>query len=130
MRVALVPAAEELTAGVAPEGLTAENLPAGWIALDENAALVGQANWQSKSVIVEVTGLYRLAVIWINDDSFTDGEPAAIDNLSIRHKDYPTDIDNASGENAKAVKFIRNNQVYILLNGAVYTVTGQKVDMK
>ena len=32
--------------------------------------------------------------------------------------------------NGKAVKFIRNNHVYILINGTVYNVTGQKVEVK
>ena len=131
MRAALVPADVELTAGVAPEGLTAENLPAGWIAIDENAALVNQEAWQHKSVVVPVTGLYRVVFVWINDDSSSNGVPAAIDNLSIVHKDYPTDIEGANaGKDTKALKFIRDNHVYIMLNGKVYNVTGQAVELK
>ncbi len=131
MRAALVPADVELIQGVQPTGLTATNLPAGWIALDENAALVNQETWQRKSVVVPVSGLYRVVFVWINDDSFSDGVPAAIDNLSIVHKDYPTDIEGANaGKDTKALKFIRDNHVYIMLNGKVYNVTGQAVELK
>ena len=131
MRAALVPADVELIQGVQPTGLTATNLPAGWIAIDENAALVNQEAWQHKSVVVPVTGLYRVVFVWINDDSFSDGVPAAIDNLSITHKDYPTAIEGANaGKDTKALKFIRDNHVYIMLNGKVYNVTGQAVELK
>ena len=121
-----------LTPGEQPTGLTATNLPAGWIAIDENAALVDQSAWQNKSVIVPVeSGLYRVVFVWINDDSFSDGVPAAIDNLSIVHKDYPTAIEGANaGKDTKAIKFIRDNHVYIMLNGKVYNVTGQAVELK
>ena len=131
MRAALVPADVVLTPGEQPTGLTAINLPAGWIAIDENAALVSQEDWQRKSVVVPVTGLYRVVFVWINDDSFYDGVPAAIDNLSIVHKDYPTAIEGANaGKDTKAIKFIRDNHVYIMLNGKVYNVTGQAVELK
>ncbi len=132
MRAALVPADVVLTPGEQPFGLTATNLPAGWIAIDENAALVSQSAWQRKSVVVPVeSGLYRVVFVWINDDSFSDGVPAAIDNLSIVHKDYPTDIEGANaGKDTKAIKFIRDNHVYIMLNGKVYNVTGQAVELK
>ncbi|MBR6065579.1 MAG: fibronectin type III domain-containing protein [Paludibacteraceae bacterium] len=131
MRAALVPADVELTAGVAPEGLTEEYLPAGWIAIDENAALVNQEESQHKSVVVPVTGLYRVVFVWINDGSVSNGVPAAIDNLSISHKSYPTDIEGANaGKDTKAIKFIRDNHVYIMLNGKVYNVTGQAVELK
>ena len=131
MRAALVPADVVLTPGEQPIGLTATNLPTGWIAIDENAALVSQEDWQRKSVVVPVTGLYRVVFVWINDDSFSDGVPAAIDNLSIVHKDYPTAIEGANaGKDTKAIKFIRDNHVYIMLNGKVYNVTGQAVELK
>ena len=131
MRAALVPADVVLTPGEQPIGLTATNLPTGWIAIDENAALVSQEAWQHKSVVVPVTGLYRVVFVWINDDSFSDGVPAAIDNLSIVHKDYPTAIEGANaGKDTKAIKFIRDNHVYIMLNGKVYNVTGQAVELK
>jgi hypothetical protein len=131
MRAALVPADVVLTPGEQPAGLTDINLPAGWIAIDENAPLVDQDSWQHKSVVVPVTGLYRVVFVWINDESNSNGVPAAIDNLSIVHKDYPTDIEGANaGKDTKAIKFIRDNHVYIMLNGKVYNVTGQAVELK
>ncbi len=130
LRVALVPAEVQLTAGVAPEGLTAENLPAGWMALDGGAALVATNVFTRQDAIVSVpAGHYRVAFIWINDDSFTDGEPAAINYLYIQPGDA-TGIESGAGIENSAIKFIHNDQVYILLNGTVYTITGQKVEMK
>lgn len=133
MRVALIPADVELTAGVLAAGLTSTTLPAEWIALDGAQALVSQAAWTLKSAVTPTiaAGLHRLVFVWTNDDADSDGAPAAIDNLLIKHLDYPTDFENAdSNIGSKAVKFIRNNQVYILLNGVVYNITGQKVEVK
>lgn len=130
LRVALAPADIQLTAGVLPEGLSHATLPTGWIALDNDSALYGQSNWQNMSVVVPVTGIYRLVFAWVNDDDYSDGDPAAIDNIAIRHQAFPTDIESGAGIESKAVKFIYNDQVYILLNGAVYNITGQKVELK
>ena len=132
LRVALIPADVALTAGVQPEDLAPELLPTGWASLDQDTALVAEPTWQRKSAIASIpaVGLYRLVFVWINDDSDSDGEPAAIDNLLIIHKDNATDINGGAGIENKAVKFIYNNHVYILLNGTVYNITGQKVEMK
>ena len=131
LRVALVPADVQLTAGVAPEGLTAENLPAGWMALDGGAALVANNVFTRQDAIVSVpAGHYRVAFIWINDDSFTDGDPAAINCLYVKRGDATGIQEGNAGFDSKAVKFIENDHVYILINGAVYNVTGQKVEMK
>ena len=118
------------TAGVAPEGLTAENLPAGWIALDGGEALVANDIITRHDAQVNVpAGHYRVAFIWINDDSFTDGDPAQINCLYIKSGDA-TGIEAGAGIENQAIKFIMNDQVYILLNGTVYNITGQKVEMK
>ena len=132
MRAALVPADFVLTAGVQPEGLAYNNLPANWIALD-TMALYAQEEWQQMSIVVPVpaAGNYRVVFAWINPaDEYTFGVPAAIDNLSIVHKDWPTDIEGGAGIETKAIKFMKNNHVYILVNGVVYNITGQKVDVK
>ena len=133
LRAAFAPADAVLSAGVQPEGLTHTLLPEGWIALDQDSALIGHETWQhiAAEAIIPNTGLYRLVFVWINDDDFSDGDPAAIDNLSIVLKsDDQTDIQSGAGIGNKAVKFIHNDRVYIMLNGNVYTVTGQKVELK
>ncbi len=132
LRVALVPAEVQLTAGVAPEGLTAENLPAGWMALDGGAALVATNVFTRQDATINVpAGHYRVAFIWINDDSFTDGEPAAINCLYVKRGDA-TGLPEAgnAGLGTEAVKFIRDNRVYILVNGTVFDMTGRKVEQK
>ena len=124
LRVALVPADAVLTAGT-------PLLPAGYIALD-GGGLYGATEWQHHVAdnIAVVPGLYKLVFAWFNDESDGEDAPAAIDNISIRHKAYATDIQSGAGIGNKAVKFLHNNQVYILLNGNVYNITGQKVELK
>ena len=132
LRVALIPAEVQLTAGVAPEGLTAENLPAGWMALDGGAALVATDVFTRQDAKINVpAGHYRVAFIWINDDSFTDGEPAAINCLYVKRGDATGLPEGGNaGLGTEAVKFIRDNRVYILVNGAVFDMTGRKVEQK
>ena len=128
MRVALVPAEVELIAGVTPEGLTAENLPTGWIALD-TLPLYGQASYATMELDVEVpVGHYRVAFIWINDDSSSDGAPAAINSFEIGFQKTPTRIDGGAGIESKAVKFLKNNHVYIRINDRIYDATGRRVE--
>lgn len=132
LRVLLAPSTVELTAGTLPSGLSSTSKPADWIALD-GGALYGTTDWQHKDVTVDnvVSGLYQVVFLWRNDGSGGDQSPAAIDNVSIRSYSPATGIESGAGiEGAKAVKFIRNNQVYILVNGTVYNVTGQKVEVK
>ena len=123
MRVGLVPAAATVTAGI-------PTLPEDFIALD-NGALYGQAEWQHVRLVfqVEAAGDYKLLVAWINDEA--DGEtPGAIDNIAIISGDAITGIEGNAGFENKAVKFIQNDHVYILINGVIYDVTGRKVGVK
>jgi hypothetical protein len=133
LRVVIVPATVELAAGTSlPSGLTATGVPAGWKAADGGAQLSRSDAWTSKSVIVEdiVPGYYQVAFAWRNDNGTGDQSPAAVDNIHIQHLDYPTAIGNIEGEGTEAVKFLYNDQVYILINGVVYNITGQKVEVK
>ena len=132
LRVLLAPSSAELTAGTLPSGLTASAVPADWIALD-GGALVSATEWQHKDVTVDDInpGLYQVVFVWRNDGSSGSQTPAAIDNIHIQHLAYPTGInETGAGIENKAVKFIYNNQVYILLNGNVYNITGQKVELR
>lgn len=133
LRVAIVPATAELVAGSAkPTGFAVSALPIGWVAADGGSKLNLSDTWQSKSVIVEdiVPGYYQFVFAWYNDNSGGAQAPAAVDNIHIQHLDYPTDIEGNAGFENKAVKFIQNDQVYILINGVVYNITGQKVEVK
>jgi len=133
LRVALVPASVELTAGsTLPSGFSSTGLPTGWKALDGGSQLSGNNAWQSKSATVDelVPGYYYVVFAWKNDISGGAQSPAAVDNIHIQHVDDGSAIGNAGIEGAKAIKFIRNNQVYILVNGVIYNITGQKVEMK
>ena len=134
LRVALVPADVELAAATAvPTGFSTTGLPTGWKALDGGSKLNLSNAWQNKSVVVEniVPGYYQVVFAWRNDNSTGTQNPAAVDNIHVQHLDYPTNIEGANpGEDSKAVKFIRDNHVYILLNGTVYDLTGRKVEVK
>ena len=123
MRVGLVPAAATVTAGI-------PTLPEDFIALD-NGALYGQAEWQHVRLVfqVEAAGDYKLLVAWINDEE--GGEtPGAIDNIAIISGDAITGIEGNAGFENKAVKFIQDQNIYILINGVIYDVTGRKVGVK
>lgn len=133
LRVALVPASVELEAATSvPSGFSPTGLPTGWKALDGGSKLNLSDAWQTKSETIEslAPGYYYVVFAWRNDNSTGAQSPAAVDNIHIQHVDDETGIGNAGIEGAKAIKFIRNNQVYILINGTVYNVTGQKVEVK
>ena len=102
------------------------------MALDGGAALVANDIFTRHDAIVTVpAGHYRVAFIWINDDSFSDGEPAAINCLYVKRGDATGLPEGGNaGFGAEAVKFIRDNRVYILVNGAVFDMTGRKVELK
>ena len=86
MRVALVPASEELTAGTTPSSFSYNGLPSGWQALDGGSKLNLQSDWQSKSVdiTIESAGSYQVVFAWKNDGNGGTTTPAAaIDNFKI-----------------------------------------------
>ena len=132
LRVALVPVSVQLAAATSvPSGFSTTGLPAGWIALDGGTKLNLSDEWANKVVSVEVDpALYYVVFAWRNDNSTGAQAPAAVDNIVIRHTDFPTGIESGAGIESNAVKFIRNDQVYIMINGAIYNVTGQKVELK
>ena len=87
LRVVLVPDTVELEAASnLPSGVTATALPAGWIALDGGKGLNQKNTWQtfnSDDIAVEA-GLYKVVLIWRNDNSTANNPAAAIDNFSIK----------------------------------------------
>ena len=86
LRVALVPASIELTAGTTPSNFAATTLPSGWQALDGGSKLNLKSDWQSKSVDITIksAGAYQVVFAWKNDGSGGSTSPAAaIDNFKI-----------------------------------------------
>lgn len=99
IRVALVPADVQLTAGTSlPTGVTTTALPTGWIALDGGGKLNLVSDWENKTVTVPVAaGNYKIVLLWRDDTSGGTNPPAAIDNFSVVQAvcEIPTDL-NAS----------------------------------
>ena len=123
LRVGIVPATSAITAGSA-------SLPAGWIALDGDTTLTEQTDWtHMKQELALNAGQYKIVFAWFNDDSDGENPPAAIDNFSIVIKpSIPTGFGGVDGEGFKAIKFMRDNHVYILVNGVIYDATGRLVE--
>lgn len=84
LRVALVPATEELAASTTHATLGPSKLPEGWLALDGGGELNGSSTWTTKSVdiTIEEAANYQVVFVWRNDYS-GGSEPAAIDNFKI-----------------------------------------------
>ena len=124
LRVVLVPASATLEAGNPA-------LPEGYIALD-NGGLYGATDWQHYSSDAEVAaGQYKLVFAWFNDESDGEDAPAAVDNISILEKGPETGLEGNAGifNNGEAFKFLRDNKVFILVNGVIYDATGRKVEV-
>ena len=124
LRVVLVPASATLEAGNPA-------LPEGYIALD-NGGLYGATDWQHYSSDAEIeAGQYKLVFAWFNDESDGEDTPAAIDNISIQEKGPETGLEGNAGifNNGEAFKFLRDNKVFILVNGVIYDATGRKVEV-
>ena len=132
LRVALVPATATFPAGMKLPSFSGTNLPNGWIALDGGHQLNQSAEWQTISIedVAIEEGTYKILLAWRNES--TDGvanTPAAVDNFTITKKSVATGINSAASAD-KPLKFIRNRQVYILVNGVVYDAMGRKVEVK
>lgn len=125
LRVVLVPASATLVAGTPA-------LPEGYIALD-NGGLYGATEWQHHSSDAQIAaGLYKLVFAWFNDEQLGEDSPAAIDNISIQEKGQETGLINGNAgifNNGEAFKFLRDNKVFILINGVIYDATGRKVEV-
>ncbi len=91
IRVALVPASTELTAGDYSGFNNTSGMPAGGIALDGAYRLNGVNSWQTQSGTFRINtpGTYKLVYLWRNDGSSGSG-PAAIDNIAIYPNPCPT----------------------------------------
>lgn len=94
LRVALVPASDELTATYSNIGTT--SLPSGWTELDGGSKLNLKTSWHnvSKDIYITEAGTYQIVFAWRNDGSGGTNPPAAIDNFSItKHAlSAPTDL--------------------------------------
>lgn len=94
LRVALVPASDELTATYSSIGTT--SLPSGWTELDGGSKLNLKTSWHnvSKDIYITEAGTYQIVFAWRNDGSGGENPPAAIDNFSItKHAlSAPTDL--------------------------------------
>ncbi len=99
LRAFIVPADVVLTAGNA-SGITASNVPNGWISLDDSWKLNLQATWQqvSKVISIDSVGLYNLVFYWVNNASGGSNPPAAIDNISVTEVSCPSVTNVEVGE--------------------------------
>ena len=131
LRVAIVPASEELVAGTSkPAGFGPSALPDNWIAADGGSKLNLSDAWQTLTDTIEniAPGYYHVVFAWYNDNSTGAQSPAAVDNIHIqRVSAQPTAIEGGAGIESKAVKFIKNDHIYIRLNDKIYDVIGRKV---
>ncbi len=104
IRVALVPASENLTAATStPSGFSSTSLPASWIALDGGQKLNLMTSWQNVTDMVSIPtpGVYHLVFAWRNDASAGTTPPAAIDNIQLTRMTCPRPI-NATAYNITA----------------------------
>ena len=84
LRVALVPASEELAASTTHTSIGPSALPEGWVPLDGGSELNGSSTWTTKSadITIDEAANYQVVFVWRNDYS-GGSEPAAIDNFKI-----------------------------------------------
>lgn len=81
LRVGLIPASVQLEA----LNTSTNTLPAGWVALYDGSYLSAQSSWQhvEKTIQGIEAGNYYLVLRWRQDNSGSNGAPAAVDNVSV-----------------------------------------------
>ena len=81
LSVGLLPATSVITADNNNSG----TLPTGWVALHDASYLNGVTTWQTspEKTVQVAEGNYYLVLRWRQDNSGTEGDPAAVDNFSI-----------------------------------------------
>lgn len=90
-------------------------------------------SWQTMEdslIVLPTAGTYRLVFAWRNDGSSDYQYPLAVGDVQIinRGVDPASAIDPLyNGEKKEVVKFIRNGQVYIQVDGVVYNILGTTV---
>ena len=98
LRVALIPTTEQLSANTnntLPSGFSTTSLPASWIAVDGGSKLNTIDTFQTVNKTVKVpAGVYKVALIWRNDNGGGTQPPAAVDNFSITRVPCPYDVEN------------------------------------
>ena len=62
--------------------------PTGYVQLGEKDYYSDQSEWQNVTLSPGKSGNYHLLFMWVNDDSYTNGAPAAIDNVCISTPSY------------------------------------------
>ena len=120
LRVALIPESAEVGPDTSPySGFGNSTLPGGWIALDGGSQLSNQNDWQHKSVVGQSVpeGVYRVAFLWRNDDSYGNNPPAAIDNFSVAVSDYEPPA--AVSADAGYTEDFEGENTWILQNGGL-----------
>ena len=134
LRAALVPGTPELTgSATAPNGLSLNSLPTGWIALDGGTKLNMSDGWvtqETYDVDIPDSGVYTMVFVWCNDNSVGTNPPAAVDNLSITKVTCPTPkglaVSDITGTTA-TLQFNTytesNNFTYVLDKAADFDIT-------
>ena len=91
LSVGLLPATSVITADNNSSG----TLPTGWVALHDASNLNGVTTWQTspEKNIQVAEGNYYLVLRWRQDNSGSDGAPAAVDNFSITRVACGYDVD-------------------------------------
>ena len=93
-----------------------------YISSDSTVAYVDEENY----VVALKAGEVTITAHQDGNDTYKAAEPVA-KTLTIKQKTIATDIDETEAQ-TKAIKVIRNDQVFIIRNGRTYTATGRLVE--